>query len=141
MSNEAKAPHGTMGGINGDALADHFGEIGSGGDTVAGAGNPDGGAVGTTAGTAASMGAGGDAAIAAEAAALGSVDGSLADAAAQAQPGPERLSGGPAGGETLGAGATRGAVGSGMPSDSGDLGGGGTGTLHGTASPGGDGRA
>jgi hypothetical protein len=134
-------------GVNGRELQDHLGELGSGGDTLAGAGDPSGGAIGATAGTAAGPGGAhpatsGASGAAAEAAALGAVDGSLADYAAQAEPGAERLSGGPAGGETLGAGAGRGDVGSGTPADRGDLGGGGAeGSTLASASPGGDGRA
>jgi hypothetical protein len=141
MTNDGKAPPGSMGGTNGHELASHLGELGSGGNTVAGAGDPSGGPIGGTPGSSAAA-LGGDGAIAAEAAALGSVDGTLADAAAQAQPGAERLSAGPTGGESIGTGAGRGEVGSGTPRDTGELGGGGAeGTVHGTASPGGDGRA
>ena len=136
---ETKTPRDTMGGINGNEIANHLGELGSGGNTVAGAGDPSGGPIGGTPGTSAALGDGG---IAAEAAALGRVDGTLADAAAQAQGGAERLGAGLTGGETIGAGAGRGETGSGTPADTGDLGGGGAeGTLHGAASPGGDGRA
>ena len=139
MTDDTKTPPDNIGGINGIELANHLGELGSGGNTVAGAGDPSGGPIGGTPG---SSGAAGDAGIAAEAAALGSVDGTLADAAAQAQGGAERLSAGPTGGEAIGAGATRGETGSGTPGDTGDLGGGGAeGTMQGTASPGGDGRA
>jgi hypothetical protein len=139
MTNESKGLAGSMGGINGNELANHLGELASGGNTVAGAGDPSGGPVGGTPGS--SM-ATGDGAIAAEAAALGSVEGTLADAAAQAQPGGDRLGTVPTGGETLGGGAGRDEPGSGTPGDTGDLGGGGAeGTVQGTASPGGDGRA
>ena len=141
MTKDTKDPAGNMGGINGHELANHLGELGSGGNTVAGAGDPSGGPIGGTPGSSAAA-LGGDAGIAAEAAALGSVDGTLADAAAQAQPGAEQLSAGPTGGETIGTGAGRGEIGSGTPADRGELGGGGAeGTIHGTSSPGGDGRA
>jgi hypothetical protein len=137
MTNESKGPAGSMGGINGNELANHLGELGSGGNTVAGSGDPYGGPIGGTPG---SSDATGDAAVAAEAAALGSVDGTLADAAQQA--GAEPLGTVPTGGETIGTGAGRGEPGSGTPGDKGDLGGGGAeGTMHGTVSPGGDGRA
>jgi hypothetical protein len=139
MTDESKSPAGSTGGTNGHELANHLGELGSGGNTIAGAGDPSGGPIGGTPGSSAATG---DGAIAAEAAALGSVDGTLADAAAQAQPGAERLSAGPTGGEAVGAGAARGEVGSGTRGDKGDLGGGGAeGTMHGASSPGGDGRA
>src|SRR5437868_3862392 len=108
----------TGGGINGAELQDRedLGGAGgsSGGGTIAGSGDPSGGTLGGTVG-------GG---IAGEAAALGDADGSLADAASATEPGAERLSVGPTGGETFGAGAGRGEVGSGTPGDKGDLGGG-----------------
>lgn len=159
------APDAT-GGINEAALAgrdkEDLGGAGgsSGGGTIAGAGEPSGGTLGGTGGTQGGlpgdmlggesvMGAGAGSlagldggGIAAEAASYGPAHGSLADEAAEREPGAERLSGGPTGAEALGAGAGRGAIGSGTAGDKGDLGGGGAekGT-HATASPGGEGRA
>jgi hypothetical protein len=95
--------------------------------------------MGAGAGSLAGLDGGG---IAAEAASLGSADGTLADAAVARQGGAERLSGGSTGAEAIHQGAGRGDVGSGTPGDKGDLGGGGGGTgTAGTASPGGEGRA
>lgn len=148
-------------GLNEAVLADHDREdIGgaggsSGGGTIAGRGEPSGGTLGGTGGTqsgvpgelpggASMMGAASasDGAVAAEAAALGDASGALADEAAKAQPGAERLGGGPTGAEAIGQGAARGDIGSGTPGDKGDLGGGDVGrSPSGTASPGGEGRA
>jgi hypothetical protein len=75
--------------------------------------------------------------IASEAAALGSADGSLADAAragSAAQPGV-----GPTGAEAIGSGAGRGEIGSGTPADRGELGGGGPLGQHGGTGPAGAG--
>ena len=151
-----------QGGLNGSELANRgdedLGGAGgsSGGGTVAGRGEPSGGAIEGTGGTSgdttsgetpfgagtgslAGLDGGG---IAAEAAALGTADGALADAASDRPSGPERLSGGPTGAEAIGQGARRGETGSGTPGGGGDLGGGGGGTgPAGTASPGGEGRA
>jgi hypothetical protein len=155
-----------QGGLNASELADRededLGGAGgsSGGGTSAGRGEPSGGAIGGSGGT--SGGVPGDmlggetpfgagtgslsgldgGGIAAEAAALGTADGSLADAASDREPGAERLSGGPTSAEAIGQGARRGETGSGTPGDTGDLGGGGGGTgPSGTASPGGESRA
>jgi hypothetical protein len=135
-------------GIDANELQDHLGEdLGAGtggsssGDTIGGKGDPEGGTFGGGDGTGPATLAAVTGGPAVEAAALGETPGALADAAAQAQAGPERLSGDPAGGETLGAGAARGDIGSGTPSDTGDLGGGGAeGSVSGTASPGEDSR-
>ncbi|HEX8514405.1 MAG TPA: hypothetical protein VF688_15020 [Allosphingosinicella sp.] len=131
-------------GLSEAALADHDPEdIGgaggsSGGGTIAGRGEPSGGTLGGTVG----VPGGKDTGIAAEAAALGDASGALADEAAKAQPGAERLSGGGTGAEAIGQGAGRGEIGSGTPGDKGDLGGGDFGrSPTGTASPGGEGRA
>jgi hypothetical protein len=154
------------GGLNEAALAERdkedLGGAGgsSGGGTIAGKGEPSGGTLGGTGGTEGGvpgdmlggesvLGAGSGAlagldggGIAAEAASYGPAHGSLADEAAAREPGAERLSGGPTGAEALGAGAGRGEVGAGTPSDKGDLGGGGAEKgVHATASPGGEGRA
>ena len=155
-----------QGGLNASELTDREAEdLGgaggsSGGGTTSGRGEPSGGAIGGTAGTSGGVpgdvlggetpfgaGAGSLAGldgggIAAEAAALGTADGALADAASDDEPGAERLSGGPSGAEAIGQGARRGETGSGTRADTGDLGGGGGGTgPAGTASPGGGGRA
>lgn len=100
------------GGVNGAELAsrdkdDLGGTGGSSGGTRAGRGEPSGGVsdrqaggmlgatpFGAGAGSLAGLDGGG---IAAEAAALGAADGSLADSAEDREPGAERLSGGPAG--------------------------------------------
>lgn len=105
----------------------------SGGGTVAGAGQPSGGTLDSGRGEAgASVGepratprpdslAGvADDEIAGEAAALGSADGALADAAGMR--GAIGLT--PSGGETVGGGAGRGEPGSGVPGDRSGLGGG-----------------
>ena len=146
------------GGVNGAEFADRdkddLGGTGdsSGGGTRAGRGEPPGGTAvrqaggmlgatpfGAGAGSLAGLDGGG---IAAEAAALGAADGSLADAADDREPGAERLSAGPTGLEAIGQGARRGDVGSGTRGDSGDLGGGGGGTgSAGSTNPGGDNRA
>lgn len=62
--------------------------------------------------------------IAREAGALGSVDGTLADAGGDGKS-TAGLAGGPVDGESVGAGASRGEAGSGPPKDRGGLGGGG----------------
>src|SRR5438270_4487010 len=91
------------GGLNEAALADRDEETlggtggSSGGGTIAGAGEPSGGTTDQDIGT---LGAR-DGLIAAEAAALGDASGSLANAAAAAAPGADRLSAGPVGGETV----------------------------------------
>ncbi|MEA3009404.1 MAG: hypothetical protein QOJ91_1096 [Sphingomonadales bacterium] len=131
----------------GDApLADHDGEdIGgaggsSGGGTIAGRGEPSGGTLDGDPGASLAGLAGKDAEAAAEAAALGEGSGALADSAANARPGAERLGGGPLGAESIGQGVGRGEIGSGTPGDKGDLGGGDVGRSPGaTASPGGEG--
>jgi hypothetical protein len=125
------------GGLNEAALAerdrdDPGGETALGGDPLLGAGS------GSLAGPLAGLDGGG---MAAEAAALGPADGALADESSAREPGAERLSGGPVGGEALGTGAGRGEPGSGTQNDTGDLGGGGAEKgPTGTAKPGGDGR-
>jgi hypothetical protein len=102
----------------------------AGGGTRAGAGEPSGGLTdvrsddrvernGLT-----GAGANTDEQIAREATALGSVSGTLADAASGETDAADS-SGGPVGGEAVGAGPGRGAVGSGLPQDHGELGGGG----------------
>lgn len=113
---------------------------GAGGGTMAGAGEPSGGLMGTTV----TMSGINDENIAAEAAALGTADGSLADAASGSAGG---VSSAPTGAEAIGGGAGRGPAGSGTPGDHSELGGGGAslgqggGTgPSGTASPGGDSR-
>ena len=105
----------------------------SGGGTMAGAGQPSGGTLDSQRGEAGapavdagatprpdSLAGVTDNEIAAEAAALGSADGSLADAASGADGAPGLT---PAGGETVG-GAGRGEPGSGLGGDRGELGGG-----------------
>jgi DNA polymerase-3 subunit gamma/tau len=72
--------------------------------------------------------------IAREARALGSADGSLADAASGAS-GDAALAAGPVGGETVGTGAGRGEAGSGLPQDHGELGGGAPLGQHGGSGP------
>jgi hypothetical protein len=135
------------GGLNEAALAgankEDLGGAGgsSGGGTIAGSGEPSGGTLHgggqTSGGIPVDAGAGpaaltgGVAAldpsgIAAEAAALGSADGTLADAAQRAAGYAPHTGGGPVGSEALGAGAGRGDVGSGTARDRGDLGGGGS---------------
>jgi hypothetical protein len=147
MSDQAQSSSRDLGGgLNEAALAgankEDLGGSGgsSGGGTIAGSGEPSGGTLQggqTIGGVSADAGpgpatlTGGVAAldpsgIAAEAAALGSVDGTLADAAQRAAGQAPHLGGGPVGSEALGAGAGRGDVGSGTPSDRGDLGGGGS---------------
>ena len=146
------------GGVNGAEFADRdkddVGGTGdsSGGGTRAGQGKPRGGMAdrqaggmlgatpfGAGAGSLAGLDGGG---IAAEAAALGAVDGSLADAAEDRESGAEQMSGGATGAEAIGPGARRGDIGSGTRGDSGDLGGGGGGTgSAGSTNPGGDNRA
>ena len=152
-----------QGGLSASELADRddeeLGGAGgsSGGGTASGRGEPSGGAIGGTGGT--SGGVPGDmlggetpfgagvgslagldgGGIAAEAAALGTADGALADAASHDEPGGERLSGGPTGPPAIGQGARRGETGSGTRPDTGDLGGGGGGTgPAGTANAGGE---
>lgn len=133
----------------GDApLADHDPEdIGgaggsSGGGTIAGRGEPSGGTLGASPGASLPGLGGKDSEVAAEAAALGEASGALADSAANARPGAERLGAGPSGAEATGQGAGRGEIGSGTPGDRGDLGGGEFGrNPGGTARPGGEGRA
>jgi hypothetical protein len=113
----------------------------SGGGTIAGSGEPSGGTLqggGQTSGAVPADAGAGPAAltggvaaldpsgIAAEAAALGGADGTLADAAQRAAGQAPHIRGGPVGSEALGGGAGRGDVGSGTPSDKGDLGGGGS---------------
>ena len=145
------------GGVNGAEFADRdkddLGGTGdsSGGGTRAGQGKPRGGMAdrqaggmlgatpfGAGAGSLAGLDGGG---IAAEAAALGAVDGSLTNAAEDRESRAERRRGGPTGAEAIGAGARRGDIGSGTRGDSGDLGGGGGTGSAGSTSPGGDNRA
>ena len=145
------------GGVNGAEFADRdkddLGGTGdsSGGGTRAGRGKPRGGMAdrqaggmlgatpfGAGAGSLAGLDGGG---IAAEAAALGAVDGSLTNAAEDRESRAERRRGGPTGAEAIGAGARRGDIGSGTRGDSGDLGGGGGTGSAGSTSPGGDNRA
>jgi hypothetical protein len=130
------------GGLNEAALAEHERE------DLGGAGGTQSGVPGDRLGGESPMGAGSASlgrkagGIAAEAAALGDAPGALADEAAKAEPGAERLSGGPSGAEAIGAGAGRRDTGSLTPGDKGDLGGGDTGrSPTGTASAGGEGRA
>lgn len=105
-----------------------------GGGASAGAGQPSGGTLGPNRGEAAtpvcepdatprpdSVAGITDSEIAAEAGALGSADGMLADAAGASQSAQGTT---PAGGETVGTGAGRGEPGTGTPADHGGLGGG-----------------
>jgi hypothetical protein len=136
------------------------GSSGGGTSAGAGAGQPSGGTLdhaggaaagspGDDAGEKALVAAGADSLasqtrdpMAAEAAALGAADGSLADAGRDARP---ALPGsGPVGGETLRTGSGRSEIGSGTPPDRGEAGGGGPIGQHGgtgpagTSSPGGN---
>ncbi len=137
----------------GDGMPDHEGELdeavladganedlagsggASGGGTVAGAGEPSGGTIDAGAGPGVSAVDPESGAIAAEASALGSADGSLADQATSGATGAERSSAGPTGAEAIGAGARRGDTGSGTPGDSSGLGGGGSLGQHGGTGP------
>lgn len=101
---------------------------GLGGGTLAGAGNPSGGPADLNSGDpiaarqkAPDLSHSSKDQIAHEAKALGSGDGSLADAAGL---GSGAATAGPTGAESLAAGAGRGDVGSGTPADRGELGGG-----------------
>jgi hypothetical protein len=133
-------------GITGAGLLDEHGREpldgtggSSGGGTIGGSGPGADDISGGTAGAAAHPGtpAATTGSIASDAAALGSADGSLADAARRSTP-RNALTGA----EAVGSGAGRGEVGSGTPADTGELGGGGGGTgPAGTARPGGDSRA
>jgi hypothetical protein len=102
----------------------------AGGGALGGGGEPAGGPTDRTipedasaAGGARELSESSDEEIAREARALGSADGSLADAALGAS-GDAALAAGPVGGETVGTGAGRGEAGSGLPQDHGELGGG-----------------
>jgi hypothetical protein len=118
--------------LGGNAGEDPGGTGGSsGGGTSAGAGSPTGGTLDSQRGEANapvgephatprpdSLAGIADSEIAAEAAALGSADGSLADAAGLSGPGGSSM------GEAIGGGAGRAEPGSGTPGDRGELGGG-----------------
>jgi hypothetical protein len=127
-----------LAGLDQEPLGGTGGSSGSG--TRSGAGEPSGGAadrrIPEDAGIASGdreMAESSDEEIARAARALGSVPGSLADAAAEETRGPA-LAGGAVGAEAVGAGAGRGEAGSGSPRDQGELGGGEALGQHGGAS-------
>jgi hypothetical protein len=113
----------------------------SGGGALAGASEPSGGSTdrtipedGSGPRGAREMSESSDEEIAREARALGSADGSLADAASGANGGGPAAAG-PVGGETVATGAGRSEPGSGPPQDHGELGGGAALGQHGGAGP------
>jgi hypothetical protein len=116
---EDRKSGGTGGGINEAALAGRT-EAEPGDDSSMGTDHPSGGLLSGGAGTTAGLL---DDHIAAEAGALGSQDGALADEAAARRDPQSPI--GRTGGEAIGGGSGRGETGSGTPPDRGDLGGGG----------------